>query len=541
MHQTVSTSGHSYEGGSQLIRQNHKEFRRLLLQAKEFAHQGNYCAAAVYGQMAASYAQCNHCGFFVSHEVEQLLLTIGQRAVIPTFPLHKRPPLPNTPKTILHVSSIISPSSGISRLMRRWIQEDSLRSHSIALTKHSPNEIPQALQEIVSQREGKIYLLNEKPGSLLARARRLREYAAAADMIVLHTWEHDVVPIIAFADKEQLPPIIYTNHGDHWFWVGVGVSDVVANLRESGMRLSEERRSIEPQRNMLLPTILDPVQRSLSRSAAKQQLGIDEHSVLILSIARGVKYKSADGTTFADAHVPLLKQHKQTFLLVIGPGDQEDWSAAIEQTQGRVRVLGETPHTDIFYQAADIYVDSFPFISITSLLEAGSYGVPVVSRSPYASPACGILSADMPGLTGNLIQASDREGYLEALSRLIENEAYRLSLGEKTRQQIESVHWGSNWQCALEKVYTNAMMLPRKVAAEDAVDQLFLGEPDVFLPVIHRTPLAQILQWHMTLLPLTQRLKLWFNLVKKNGLRNTPSSLLLSEWLRSRYYLVRSR
>jgi hypothetical protein len=114
-------------------------------------------------------------------------------------------------------------------------------------------------------------------------------------------------------------------------------------------------------------------------------------------------------------------------------------------------------------------------------------------------------------------------------------------LGEATRRKIEETHWGNNWQRSLEDLYSNAMSLPKIATLSDVTDEFFLSEPDIFLPLIHKTSIAQVFQWHMTLLPLIQRLKLWFNLVKKNGLRNTPSSLLLSEWLRSRYYLFHSR
>jgi glycosyltransferase involved in cell wall biosynthesis len=536
-----SVSRYACEEGQQLIQQNYKAFHSLLSQAREFAELGKYSAAAVYGQMAASYAQSNHCGLFVSFELEQLLLMIGQRVTLPNVYPSQAVSLPSNFNQILHVSSIAPDYGGIPRLMRRWIQQDRLRSHSIALTKHAPNQVPQILRDAVAQRQGEIYLLNEKPGGLLTRAKRLRECAAAADAVVLHTWEHDVVPVIAFANREQSPPIIYANHGDHWFWVGASISDIVANLRESGMRLSQERRSIEARRNMLLPTILEPVRRALSRVEAKRQLGIDENSVLLLSIARAVKYKTADGTTFADVHISLLKQYRQAVLVVIGPGDHEDWSAAIEETQGRIRVLEETPDTAVFYQAADIYVDSFPFISITSLLEAGSYGVPLVSRYPYMSEACSILGADMPGLTGNLIRASDIEEYVEALSCLIENQDYRLSLGEATQQKIEEMHWGDNWQRFLENVYSSAMILPKVIAPLNSRDEIFLGEPDVFLPLIHKTSLTQVVHWHMTLLPFMEHLKLWLNLVRRNSLRRTPSNLLMPEWLRSRYQLLRTR
>lgn len=530
------------EEGSRLIQQNFEEFRGLISQASYLVQRGNYEAAAVYGQIAASYAQVNHCGFFVSPELEQILLTIGRKAIPTNLYPRKDTSLPERPRNILHVSTHLANIGGISRLMWRWIGQDNLHSHSVALTRQAPKEVPKNLRDAVFRSQGKIYVLNDSIGGIISRSKRLRECAAAADIVVLHTWEYDVIPTIAFANKEQSPPIIYTNHGDHWFWVGALVSDVVANLRESGMRLSQERRGIEAKRNVLLPTILSPTHRELSRSEAKQQLGIDENSVMLLSIARAVKYRTVDGISFADAHVPLLKRHKQAILVVIGPGDSdEDWSAAIEQTQGRIRVLGETGDTAVFYQAADIYVDSFPFVSITSILEAGSYGVPSVSRYPYSSDACGVLGADMPGLTGNLIRVRDLQEYTAVLSRLVEDEEFRLSLGETTRSKIAATHWGSNWQRTLNDVYSYAATIPRVSATSNSMDEMFLGEPDVFLPSVNKTDIHIVMHWHMPLMPLEQRLRLWLSLVKKHGFRNNPLNVLLPERLRSRYYLLRSR
>lgn len=527
------------EEGSQLIQENFTVFLSLLDQARDFAQRGKYDAAAVYSEIAAYHAQFKHCGLFASLELEDILLTIGRQIKQTSSDRNQKSSLCKTPKKILHVSTnISSPFGGIPRFLRRWMQQDTEREHSLVLTKQAPDEVPKILRELVSNSQGKIYLLNKTIGGYVSRAKKLREIAATADIVVLHIWEHDVIPIIAFADKEQSPPVIYINHGDHCFWLGSSVSDIVANLRESGMRFSQKRRGIEAERNMLLPTILEPAQRLLSRTEAKRQLGIDENSIILLSIARAPKYRKADGISFADAHVSLLKQYKRAILIVIGPGGSEDWSTAIEQTQGRIIALGHTEDTAIYYQAADIYVDSYPFVSITSLLEAGSYSVPLVSRYPYSSDACEIFGADMPGLTGNLIRVHDLEEYTTVLSRLIEDEELRLSLGEKTKESIVDLHMGRNWQRSLEEIYTRALCLPRLKLTSPPQDQMFLGEPDVFWIRDHswNYQLDDLIQSRLQIMPLEQRLYHWIRLVKKRGFNN-QLSLLLPEWFRLRYYL----
>jgi Glycosyl transferases group 1 len=409
------------EEGARAIPQNFAVFEDLLLKAEKLINRKQFDAAAVYLQIAASHANVNHCGFYSCSRLEHSLLEIGYQCI--SSSTHSRTQFSSLEslKRILHVSTHMGQIGGISRLLQRWIQQDSERSHSLALTKQGNFSVPIKLKDIVSRSGGSIYLLDEGVNGITSIAQRLNEYSGHADIIVLHTWEFDVVPTIAFANTKMSPPIIYVNNGDHWFWVGVSISDVVANLRESGMHLSETRRGIQAERNMLLPTILEP-------------LNIDPSKTVLLSIARASKYRTVDETNFAEAHVQLLKQHEQAILIVIGPGSSnEDWTAAIQEVNGRISVHQETSETSIFYQAADIYVDSFPFVSITSLLEAGSFGVPLVTRYPYTSDACATLGADMPGLSGNLIRVSTLEEYTTSLSRLIEDDDYRLSLGEATK------------------------------------------------------------------------------------------------------------
>lgn len=534
------------EEASRQIPQNFKVFRSLVAQAKDFAHQGKYDVAAVYGEMAAFYAAWKHCGLFVSPELEQVLLDIGKK-VIPTYSsFRKSTSLPGKPKKILHIATTVQAIGGHSKMLCRWIQQDSNSCHSLVLTRQPRRDsIPKILKEAVNNSGGKIYKLNETIGSIISWAKRLREIAAEADLVVLHIHNYDVIPIIAFANKEQSPPVILLNHADHVFWLGAGISDVVANLRESGMHLAQKRRGIEAERNLLLPTILEPIYRSLNRTQAKQKLGLPEDSVVLLSIARAPKYKTIDGISFADAHVSLLKQHQNTILVVVGSGNREDWSDAIQQTQERIVVHPEREDTAIFYQAADIYVDSFPFVSTTSLLEAGSYGLPLVSRFPYSDESS-IFGAVMPGLVGNLMVARNLEEYISVLSRLVEDEEFRLSQGEATRKKIVEMHWGSSCQQYLENLYIRTTLPPVK-APLAPIDQMFLSELDILVSNIHGGNdfnLDYLIQSNLTVMPLKQRLHNWFKLVKKRGFHNHLGQfgqfrLLIPEWFYSRYVLLR--
>lgn len=529
------------EQGSEIIPKKFKTFRSLVAQAKKYAEQNNYEIAAVYGEMAALYATCQHCGCFVSHELEQILLIIGKKTV-PNYPMVNGDTVVGKPNKILHVATSVQAISGHSKMLERWIQQDRDRSHSLVLTRQPRKEVPTTLKDVVTGSGGKIYKLNETIGSLITWAKQLRKIAATVDLVVLHIHNYDVIPMLAFSNKQQLPPIIFLDHADHLFWLGAGISDFIINLRESGLRLSQQRRGIEPERIILLPTILAPIERTFSRAEAKKQIGVPADKILLLSIARGIKYKPVNRMSYADAHVQLLKKYQQATLVVIGPGGQEDWSDAIQETQGRITVYPERQDTAIFYQAADIYVDSFPFVSTTSLLEAGSYSVPLVSRFPYTD-ASAIFGAEMPGLVGNLIISHSLEEYTAALSHLIEDESFRLTLGEVTRKKIADVHWGINWQSILENIYDRVVTLPEFNTQKISSDEMFLGEPDILMPHVHGGfdfCIDDLIQSHLTIMPLDQRLYHWVKLVKKYGLSNSFGRLgqfrfLVPEWVYYQY------
>jgi glycosyltransferase involved in cell wall biosynthesis len=530
------------EEGSLLIQQNFEEFRSLVAQAKDFMERGQYDAAAIYAEIAAFYAVGKHCGLFVSPELESILSEIGRKVIPISFSSGQSPSLRKSPKHILHVATSVMSIGGHSRMIWRWIQQDAERSHSLVLTRQGAAEIPHLLREAVNNSHGQIYVLDENIGDfeLIAQAKRLREIAATADLVILHIYNFDVVPLIAFANKEQSPPIFFLDHADHLFWLGAGISDLVISLRESGMRLAQKRRGIDPDQSVLLPIILEPTQRVLSRIEAKRQLGIPEESILLLSVARAIKYKTIDGISFADTHVPLLKHDERALLIIVGPGNIEDYSSAIQQTQGRIIVYPEREDTAVFYQAADIYVDSFPFISNTSLLEAGSYGVPLVSRFPY-SDASTVLGADMPGLTGNLICTRDLEEYRKTLLRLMEDEKFRLSLGGATRERFIETHTESYWQKSLQEVYDHADLRPREIVTTAPMDQMFIGEPDVFIHRIHGWDddyFDWVIQARLPMIPIAHRLRLWLGIVKKHGLRHRIM-LLMPKWVQLMYGSLR--
>jgi hypothetical protein len=520
-------------------------FQNLLTKSENYLKDGNYHASAVYAEIAASYATENHAGLFVSHQLEGLLLDIGRKIANQTYAQERNARITASQRHVLHVLTEAMGIGGLTRMVWRWIQEDTDSCHSVVLTRQLDVRIPQALISAVKETGGKVFCLNDNFGNILTWSQDLRRIAASADFVILHLNNHDVIPLIAFADKRSMPPIIFLNHSDHKFWLGASISDVVADQRYSGAKLTQTRRGIDKSKCGLLPIVLPTITRKDSVAEAKAQIGLSQDRILLLSIARPFKYMPLNGyaSKFNDlvlpgSILPVLEQHPKSALIVIGPEFTDRWEQANQTVQGRISALGTREDTAIFYQAADIYLDSFPFGSITSCLEAGSYGLPVVSCNPY-SDASAVLCADTPALDTTILRVKDNTEFTSTVSHLIEDPDYRTRIGKDTQENILSVHTGDNWKRYLQDLYQQAANAPAKTTINNEKDQKTISEVDIFRLDIDSGKISEdeITKGHIRLLPIDLRMDLWLRIFKQHHV--FKPSLLLSEWFAIR--LMRAR
>ena len=149
-----------------------------------------------------------------------------------------------------------------------------------------------------------------------AKARWLREIArSSADLVVLHHYCEDVVPIVAFAVGGG-PPVAVLNHADHHFWLGSTVADAVINQREIGKDLSERRRFA--RRNVVLPIPLEEPPGRLPRTEARRLLGIPDDQVVLLSSGAPYKYIPCDGKNFFETASKILDRNPTAHLYLLG-------------------------------------------------------------------------------------------------------------------------------------------------------------------------------------------------------------------------------
>lgn len=526
---TLADAAEADTDGDERIARNFARYERHLERARGFLARREHAAAAAHCAVASHIAVQNHAGIFWSPRLEKILNEIG-RALVPDG---SPPPRPREPRRILQVMTQAEPVGGLTKMLCQWVQADRDRRHTLVFTQHR-GPVPGIVQDAFGSR---VHHLNHRPGGLLTWAAHLRRLALGHDLVVLHTHCEDVVPLIAFARPEMQAPVLVLNHADHLLWLGPGVCHLCINLRDAAQELAVTRRGIAPERNILMPTLAEAVRRTRSRDEAKRELGIEPDTILMVSVARRPKYKTLNGVTFADIHAPVLEKHPRTMLYVVGVGDPEDWDPVRARLPGRIRTTPQTPDPRVYFEAADIYVDSYPFVSSTSMMEAAGYGAPGVTIFTYPEEAR-IFGINHVALVGNVMQAASLDEYRDMLDRLIRDPALRERVAAKASASVAREHNMPGWSRWLEAVYARAMERPilDNRAMLEEVEVPSFGEPDWRHEDIFGShlPEVQFVKGYMGMLPLRQHLAHWDEVRRQGGYDGpfNAGSHLAPEWLK---------
>lgn len=440
------TYEHEVSFYKQWIANAKRKFYALIEQAEFAVLTGDLEKAVTLVRQAADGAHHLHPGFFSSPRAELVLRKVSQklndRVIAPTI----ASPVRNAEKrNVLHVLSQGYYSGGHTRLVERWITMDQESVHSVVATLNSSTN-PSWLIEAAMQSGGWYNALDTTNLSLCQRAKMLRDLAMAwADVVVLHIHPHDPIGPIAFGANGG-PPVLFLNHADHAFTLGMSVADLVVELRDAGQLVSKARRYSPPSGMLPIPLKVPPALQD--KQLAKQTLGIGADKIVFLTIATPYKLVPCGDYNFISLLRELVRLHENVEVLVIGPADAGEWAQLKQESQGRIRAFGIQYDLNLFHSASDIYLVSMPMGSMTAVLEAGALGIPAVGLAVNVAT----LSADvMPGTIETLYNSYSE--LFAAIATLINDANFRNHQGNYLKNAILAKHY-LGWAGHLDTLYS---------------------------------------------------------------------------------------
>ena len=354
-------------------------------------------------------------------------------------------------KNCLHVLDEALPAGGLTAMAVRWISNDtSGRINHVVLLSQEVS-IPQELIEACKKSGGKVIKLDPEL-SLVARAARLRTLAASiSDMLVLHVGVSDVISGIAFGVEGGVPVMI-VNHAAHIYWSCSSIADLVVNCRGSELE-KEWTEHYRNSKSAIVPIPLqevhdsaeDPTENIDRKRSVKKELGLPSESILILTVGASFKYFNFDDVDFVKTYLDILNEVPNAILIVVGARPDSRWSEASKLANFRIKVLGSINQNKLaqIRKATDIYVESFPFGSTTSLLEAALHGIPVVLAPANCPPPFGTDGIAIDTVVSRPISFAQ---YKEYVISLCKNRELRDEAGRLVKDSVEYHHTGEGWR-----------------------------------------------------------------------------------------------
>lgn len=452
----------------QFIRDNHARFLQLLERVRQRIQARQWQDALDAASECASHAWLQHSGVFASAELESLIAQAGKHL---SAGAPARPPAsgPKASRRLLTIMTSAHSVGGHSRIAWRWCQLDAGSEHTLVLTRQAGAAIPEQLLELQAAGRLTIVLL-EQPG-WDERIQALQALLARADYAILLTHPHDVLPCAAVPAMGNPPPIIAVDHASHVFWLGVSITQVALN---TATYLLEGRRGIGRQHigGALLPMNFEHLDRGhIAASAVKSAYGIPQEATLLLSAASGYKFWAIEGVSLAAMIGPVLARHPHVHLLAVGVGNQRPWEELQARFPAQVHLQGYLSESELVacYHACDIYVDSLPLSSPTTLLEAAACGKPIVRFAPQDWRGTG-FSLEFDCIPPALYLWTTPAAYEADLHRLIGDPDFRRWRGEFGRTAVRLHYSDATFLYSMEAIYEQADRLEPIQPALQALD-----------------------------------------------------------------------
>jgi hypothetical protein len=433
------------------LSENKRLFGKALQNADVSFYKGDYKSTVAWAKIAANFAFSRHPGFYVDFTLEDLLIGVAQKLEPNPVDYSDLITKVNGKMRFLHVITESYGTGGHTAFISRWIENTNENStHSLVSTATEKKSIAQNLKASIAKSGGSCFSLPELSDDLFEQALFLRRIAqATADVVVLFVHPFDPMPTLAFGVKGG-PPVVFVNHADHAFWLNNRVSDAIVDYHSSGLDLSAQRRGRDDSKIMPIP--LTKNSPKPQNQAARKELGLRDKDIMLLTVGRAEKFLSFGNYDFLKSTVKVLTQYPKAKLFAVGPENSRIWQCASQEVNGRIKACGALNRAVLekFYEAADLYVGSFPCGSGTALLEAATHDLPAISLQIEELPH--ISGFDDVACLNQELNVSSIEEFGNLLGSMIDNCGFYRSKAWEMRENIESKHCAPGWNIYVDSV-----------------------------------------------------------------------------------------
>jgi hypothetical protein len=451
------------------ITKNKRYFDSCLHTAQSLFKEKLFDDCASYLQELSTFAWKNFTGYYTNWKLEHMLNQLGKECS-----LSRESEKIKTKKelSVLHIVTEIYKTGGHTQLVRNWIEIDKKNKHTIIATRMDQNTIVDMIGVFSEKNQVELGVL--KSESILLKSKELKALVGNYDRIILHIHPDDVIPVIALSDKNNKVPVLFLNHADHVFWIGMSVTDCLIQIREPNIKLDKERRGADFQ--MFLPIPI--VNNQKGENEAKTDFFKKEGEVILLSTGSGYKYHPYKNHNFFQAAYKIVESLDNVIFFVAGVSPENE--LAKQYSHERLIYLGEITNLSQYENLCDIYVEGFPMASFTALLQVAIKGRYV----QFMYQPLNIFRLFEDNKENDCAYPESFERWFNDLSLVIKNSDIRNKKQKNQYRYIENVYNVKYWRKLLEDIYKSTEILKHKVTSKKR-SNCYFGRDEEFLTTLY--------------------------------------------------------
>jgi hypothetical protein len=364
-----------------------------------------------------------HSGIYYCEKIEIGLINLGERNKISSNDSSYKK------RGVLHVGTEFHETGGHTRLFENYLKVfDSFENH-LFLTKQNKEDIPTRI--IKNSKIKKIYTsrFTEK---IIDKAIELSTIWRSYDYVILHIHPNDVIPNIAYGMFKH-NNILFINHADHVFWIGKKIFKNCVNIRPLGLQISKDLRSIN--NNILAPIILDITDANFIKPFRSYL----SNKITFGSMTSVYKIIPDENKNFIQDIYFLLEKFPNSIFKLIGVEEKDLIKFGYDKNYNpRLMLFGQIEHPKEILETIDIYLEGYPYNSLTALFDAVVCGACPVLMYDVKNQNCN-LESDL-SFKGILYHSSDRINYFNHIETLFKSKELRIKIVGKIQDRMSRLN-----------------------------------------------------------------------------------------------------
>lgn len=352
--------------------------------------------------------------------------------------------------SIIHIVTRTYETGGHSRFIENVVKLDKSRKHHLLVLDQQQVTPRKTLEELIWRQDGKVHRIQS--GDFIERGKELLEFVTRyAGIIMLHQHPDDLLPSLTLPVLNESYRILFFNHADHCFSLGLETADEVINIRQEAHNITVYERN-QPYSHILHLPILKNESDTLDKVLIRNKWGIQADQKLGLCIGNPQKFIPGVNHHFFKTLHAALDRNPQLVVFIIGVTTEHAQHFQLGyEAHERLQLLGPIADPSELQQISDLVIDPMPMGSYTALLETAFYGaLPLVCYGTI--PLFNLY--DDPALSGLFTIAKNEAEYLDQLESLLKKSDQGLK--DIMQQQIEREHgaekWLSVWNEIIDKI-----------------------------------------------------------------------------------------